>query len=116
MRRISIQARLSALSVGILFVLVVAGGAFQYFALRQYLRSDEANVLKQRYNTTVGSNLQLLRAGARCPGRAAPAAAITSPTPQGTGAAASPRPSPTPAPAPVIVDNRVSQPTAQCIV
>src|SRR6202011_4236817 len=85
---------------------------FQYFALRQYLRSDEANVLKQRYNTTVGSNLQLLRAGARCPTRS-PAAAAPSPTPQG---AASPKPSPTPASSPAVVDNRVSQSTAQCIV
>jgi two-component system OmpR family sensor kinase len=112
MKKISLQARLSALSVGILLVLVVAGGAFQYFALRQYLRSDEANLLKQRYNTTVGSNLQLLRAGARCSSRAA---ATPSPTPQGA-TAPSPKPSPSPAPAPAIVDNRVSQSTAQCIV
>lgn len=83
----SLRFRLSALSVGTLLVLLVAGGAFQYFALGRYLRSDEANVLRQRVTSAIGSNLQLLRAANRCQ-----------------------------APGPVVVDNRVSQPTAQCIV
>ncbi|MFY9615126.1 MAG: HAMP domain-containing sensor histidine kinase [Candidatus Dormiibacterota bacterium] len=88
LRRLSLQARLSALSVGTLLVLLVGGGALQYFALGQYLRSDEAGVLRQHYPATIGANLQPLRAAARC--RTA------------TGSE--------------VVNNRVSAATAQCIV
>src|ERR1035437_5870000 len=45
----SLRTRLSLLTVGLLLVLLVAGGIFQYFALGQYLFRDEAQVLQQRY-------------------------------------------------------------------
>ena len=67
---------------------MVAGGALQYFALGQYLRSDEAAVLRQRYTATIGANLQPIRAAARC----------------------------RPATGTDVVNNRVSPTTAQCIV
>ena len=88
MKRLSLQVRLSILSVGILFVLVVAGGALQYLALGEYLRSDEAGVVRQRYTATIAANLVPLRPAARC----------------------------RPASGTDVVNNRVSSATAQCIV
>ena len=84
---LSLRARLSALSVGTLLVLLLASGAFQYFALGQYLRIDEAAALRMRFASTV-QNLEVKRAAARCQ----------------VGQRAD------------VVDNRVSQPAAQCIV
>ncbi len=49
----SLRTRLSLLSVGLLLVLLVVGGIFQYFALGQYLFRDEAQVLQQRYTQTI---------------------------------------------------------------
>jgi hypothetical protein len=49
----SLRTRLSLLTVGLLLVLLVAGGIFQYFALGQYLFRDEAQVLQQRYTQTI---------------------------------------------------------------
>ena len=71
----SLRVRLSLLSLGLLLVLVVAGGIFQYLALGEYLRRDEASVLQQRYSQTISglsvrgrictSNGQLASATAR---------------------------------------------------
>jgi hypothetical protein len=49
----SLRTRLSLLTVGLLLVLLVAGGIFQYFALGQYLFRDEAQILQQRYTQTI---------------------------------------------------------------
>lgn len=49
----SLRVRLSALTLAVLFGLLLAGGVFQYLALGEYLRRDEAGLLQQRYNQTI---------------------------------------------------------------
>ena len=62
----SLRTRLSLLTVGTLFVLLLAGGTFQYFALGTRLRADEAAALRQRFTQAVTTDLRLLpRRGVR---------------------------------------------------
>ena len=98
MVRMSLRARLSLLSLGLLLVLLVAGGIFQYVALGEYLRRDEANVLLQRYGQTV--------AGLSVRGRTC--------TSHGQLATTTTRPAVRPSPA--VVAGQVTTPAAQCIV
>ncbi|MEA2645127.1 MAG: two-component system, OmpR family, sensor kinase [Chloroflexota bacterium] len=61
----SLQARLSILSVGLVVVLLLLGGAFQYFVLGEYLRRDAATVLDRRFGQVVNQDLQVIK-GTRC--------------------------------------------------
>jgi two-component system, OmpR family, sensor kinase len=94
----SLRTRLSLLSLGLLLVLLVAGGVFQYVALGEYLRRDEANVLLQRYSQTV--------AGLGVRGRIC--------TSTGQLAPAATRPLVRPSPA--VVGGQVTTAAAQCLV
>ena len=49
------------MSLGTLVVLLLAGSAFQYFALGRVLRSDEASFLNQHYNQTLSDGAALRR-------------------------------------------------------
>src|ERR1700694_5600929 len=94
----SLRVRLSLLGLGLLLVLVVAGGIFQYLALGEYLRRDEAGVLQQRYSQTInGLNVR----GRTC-------------TNNGQLASAPARPGSKPTP--TVVAGQVTTAAAQCIV
>ena len=75
----SLRLRLSLLSVGFLVVLLLVGGAFQFFALGAQLRRDEAAVLDQRFAATVRSLTVLGSRGRACqvPAPASGAAPLT---------------------------------------
>jgi two-component system OmpR family sensor kinase len=94
----SLRARLALLSLGLLLVLLLAGGVFQYVALGEYLRRDEASVLLQRYSQTVGG---LSVRGRTC---TSSGQLVTSPA----------RPAIKPAPA--VVAGHVTTAAAQCLV
>ena len=61
----SLQARLSVLSVALILILLLTGGAFQYLALGEYLRRDAASLLDRRYGQVVNPDLQVVK-GQRC--------------------------------------------------
>jgi two-component system OmpR family sensor kinase len=67
----SLKLRLVLLSLGLMFALLAVGGAFQYFALGEFLRRDEASTLNKRFNETV-RDVALLR-GQACAGLRSPA-------------------------------------------
>ncbi|MHB8509053.1 MAG: sensor histidine kinase [Candidatus Dormibacteria bacterium] len=65
----SLRLRLSALSIGVLLSLLVAGGTFQYLALGAILRRDAATGLRQHYAATVRNLVPLAtprRSGPSC--------------------------------------------------
>jgi signal transduction histidine kinase len=95
---VSLRARLSVLSLGLLLVLLVSGGVFQYVALGEYLRRDEASVLLQRYSQTV-AGLGVRGRICTSSGQLAPAAAR-----------------PLVKPAPAVIAGEVTTAAAQCIV
>jgi two-component system, OmpR family, sensor kinase len=94
----SLRTRLSLLSLGLLLVLLVAGGVFQYVALGEYLRRDEANVLLQRYGQTVTG---LSVRGRICTSTGQLATAATRPAVRAS---------------PAVVAGQVTTAAAQCIV
>ena len=90
----SLGVRLSLLTLAVLFGLLVAGGFFQYLALGEFLRRDDATLLQQRYNQTIRD------LGVR--GRVCTASGVLG----GAGARATP----------AVVAGRITPAAAQCIV
>lgn len=62
----SLKSRLSLVSLGLLLLLLLVGGAFQYVALGEYLRRDEAAALQRRYTQTI-RDLTVVGRGRVCP-------------------------------------------------